>query len=200
MANPFGEGAVKMGFLTSGVFWGVVLILLGLSVVVKAVFHIDIPLFRILFALVVIYLGVRVLVGGFGGIQSRHSVVFGERDMRPVAGTRSYAVVFGQGALDLSGEKAPESARHLEFNTVFGSGRLILPRDVPVRVKASAVFGNARFPNGNNVAFGDHVYQSDAWNDGRPGLEIEATVVFGELVIRVADGPAQPATEPTHTL
>jgi len=185
-----------MGFLTSGVFWGVVLILLGLSVVVKAVFHIDIPLFRILFALVVIYLGVRVLVGGFGGIRSGHSVVFGESDMRPAEGVNDYKVVFGQGALDLSGEAAPASVRRLEFKTVFGSGRLILPRDVPVRVKVSAAFGNARFPNGGNVAFGDHVYQSDAWSEGRPGFEIEATVVFGELVIRVADEPAKPATEP----
>lgn len=183
-----------MGFLTSGVFWGVILILLGLSVVLKALFHIDIPLFRITFALVIIYLGVRVLTGGFGGIRSDHSVVFGENDMRPSEGRQEYSVVFGQGALDLTGLPPLQTTRTIEFTTVFGSGRLILPRGVPVRIKATAAFGNARLPNGNNLAFGSQSY-SNNWVDGRPGLEIETTVVFGELVIQIADGPGQAAPE-----
>ena len=45
---------MKMGFLFSGVFWGGVLVLLGISIIIKVVFHIDIPVFRVVVALVLI--------------------------------------------------------------------------------------------------------------------------------------------------
>lgn len=38
-----------MHLLSNGLFWGFILILLGISVMIKAVFKIDIPLIKILF-------------------------------------------------------------------------------------------------------------------------------------------------------
>jgi hypothetical protein len=52
---------VKRGILMSGVFWGSVLILLGLSVIIEHVFHINIPVFKMVFACLLIYLGIRLL-------------------------------------------------------------------------------------------------------------------------------------------
>ena len=48
-----------MCFLFGGVFWGIVLVLLGLSIIVRIVFNIHFPFFRILFALIIIYFGLK---------------------------------------------------------------------------------------------------------------------------------------------
>mgnify|MGYP003990967287 FL=1 len=52
-----------MPFLFSGLFWGVMLVLFGASMILRAVFNLDIPIFRIIFALVIIYFGVKLLLG-----------------------------------------------------------------------------------------------------------------------------------------
>lgn len=52
-----------MNFLSSGLFWGLILVLLGLSVILKSVFHINIPLIKILLAILLIYWGITLLIG-----------------------------------------------------------------------------------------------------------------------------------------
>ena len=54
-----------MGFVFSEVFWGIFLIIIGLIIVVKVVFGINIPLMRIILALLLIYIGVSYLTGWF---------------------------------------------------------------------------------------------------------------------------------------
>lgn len=39
-----------MPFLFSGLFWGVMLVLFGASMILRAIFNLDIPIFRIVFA------------------------------------------------------------------------------------------------------------------------------------------------------
>jgi predicted membrane protein len=49
--------------MSVSLFWGLVLILIGLSLIIKIVFNIDFPIFKILFAFLFIYIGIKVLVG-----------------------------------------------------------------------------------------------------------------------------------------
>ncbi len=184
-----------MGFLSSGLFWGVLLILLGLSVILKAVFHIDLPLFRILFAVLLIYLGVRVLVGERGCGPGGHSVLFGRQDLRPVDGQDRYAIIFAQGSLDLSELAAAGTSRTIELSTIFGEGRLIVPQGVPFRIEASAAFASVRLPNGNSVAFGT-MRHADNWTDGGPGLDLRVHAVFGEVTVEVRNTPDTPVPDP----
>ena len=74
------EREMKMGFLFSGIFWGVILILLGLAMIIKVVFNVSLPIFRIVFAIIFVYIGFKILVGGFGGgiKTEKNDVVFGE--------------------------------------------------------------------------------------------------------------------------
>ena len=55
---------MKMEFLASGVFWGSVIILFGVSIILNAVFGISIPVFRVVLALILIYFGIKILAGG----------------------------------------------------------------------------------------------------------------------------------------
>lgn len=172
-----------MGFLFSGLFWGVIIILVGFTVILKAVFHIDIPLFRIVFALVLIYFGVKVLVGGFHGSRDKPTVLFGESQMEVQESEKEYTVVFGKGLLDLSGVNPENRKTPVEFTTVFGQGTLKIDPGTPLRLKVSSAFAGARLPDGTNIAFGDYTYTSPSFDADEPFLDLEATVVFGNLVV-----------------
>ena len=47
----------------SGVFIGVLFLLIGISILLKVFFHIHFPVFRTLLAIFVIYLGIKMLIG-----------------------------------------------------------------------------------------------------------------------------------------
>ena len=47
-----------MDFFFGGLFWGVLLILIGIGIILKVFFDINIPIFRTALALLLIYLGV----------------------------------------------------------------------------------------------------------------------------------------------
>lgn len=178
---------MKMGFLFSGVFWGIVLVLLGLSMILKVVFHLDIPVFRIVLAGGLIYVGVRLLVGGsWGPGPTRNTVLFCEGDLGRAPADREYSVVFGKGAIDLAGLDPAQRKEPLEFVTVFGSGTLRLDPAVPARVTLTSAFASGRAPDGTQIAFGTYVYRTPGQKDDAPFLDVRATVVFGDLKV---EGP-----------
>ena len=52
-----------MRFLSSGIFWGFIIILFGIVILIKTVFHINIPFFRILIGILIILFGISFIVG-----------------------------------------------------------------------------------------------------------------------------------------
>lgn len=169
-----------MQFLTSGVFWGSLLVLWGISTILNAMFHLHIPFFRIALGLIIIWFGVNLLMGKKGGccLGSAHeTVVSGETPKR------DYNIIFGRGEIDLTGAK-PEKGREIEVNAIFGHAIVKVSSKTPVRVKGSAVFGNVEFPDGNSIAFGDRVFETEGGKKGGAALEIEANAVFGRLEIQ----------------
>ena len=175
-----------MNFLFSTVFWGAMLILLGGSIILKAVFHIDIPIFRIIIAIIVIYWGVTLLVGKplrFGRSRSE-SVLFNSESFDSASGDEKYNVVFGSGKFNLSNINLDEGSRYVDINVVFGEGVLLIPKDLPVIIRSSAVFAEVSLPDGNGSSFGDSGYKSNNYKEGEPVLVIKGNVVFGELEIR----------------
>ncbi|MGE5605051.1 MAG: hypothetical protein ACM3YE_05095, partial [Bacteroidota bacterium] len=69
---------MKMGFIFSQVFWGIFLILLGASFILKVLFHLDIPVFRLFVSFILIYMGFRVLTGGFGCERNSRNMMFND--------------------------------------------------------------------------------------------------------------------------
>jgi len=97
---------MRFGFLFSGVFWGTMLILLGISIILKVMFNISIPFFRLFFAFFFVYLGLQILIGKPPQAGDRRTVVFGERTVRADERDAEYHAVFGRGLFDLSGAGA----------------------------------------------------------------------------------------------
>lgn len=175
---------MKMGFLFSGIFWGIVLVLVGLSIILKSVLGIDIPLFRIIVAFVLIYLGITLFLGK--SCCSRTCVskrVFrgGPAETESLAG--EYDVVFGNAFIDASTPLKDEKDEKMKVDVVFGSSTIKVSPDIPTTIKGSSAFGSIRFPDGTNIAFGDHTYNNKAFSDSVHFREIEVDVVFGSVRI-----------------
>lgn len=175
---------IRTGFLFSQVFWGVVLILFGISAILRS-FNINIPFFRILIAFIFIYLGVTLLMGGsVFNVGDESTAVF--RNVN-ISGEHlvndEYSIIFGSGEIDLRDLKADEF-NDLEINVIFGSGTIIIDRDQLIEIKVSSAFGSAQMPDGNSVSFGENVYRTpDLERGDRPNLRLTGSVVFGEMKV-----------------
>jgi len=167
----------------SKLFWGALVIIAGILIILGGVFKINIPIFRTLFALFIIYIGVRMLMGSFGGSwKSRgdNADVFSSSQYRVTNADlgKEYNAVFGSQKIDLSGLTLDQDAS-IEFNAVFGSIEIRVPANLNLRVKGSAVFGSTQFPNGTQAVFGDQTFSTEQGSG--PRLDVEANAVFGSV-------------------
>ncbi len=168
--------------LIDGIFWGALLIVLGVWFLVRRYVPVHIPVIRILIAALFVYVGIRVLVRG-PVVRDRNTAVFSESTLQYAPGRdRDYNLVFSSGTIDLSDASTADT--RLQVNVVFGSGVLRIDPGKPVRVDMSSAFGEVEAPNGRSVAFGDTVYTTPGYREGAPALHVHATAVFGRLVIR----------------
>jgi hypothetical protein len=169
--------------IIDGVFWGALLIILGVWFIVRRAVPVHIPVIRIIIAVLFVYAGVRILARGPVGMDQT-TAVFSESTMRYSPDrSREYNLIFSSGTIDLSPAVPSGASIRAEVNVVFGNGTLRIDPSVPVRVSMSAAFGAVESPNGRSVAFGDTVYTTRSFREGAPALEIHATAVFGRLRI-----------------
>ncbi len=173
---------MKMVSIVDAVFWGVVLIALGVWLIVRRYMPTPLPIWRILVALVFVYLGVRILTSGSWSprVTNGDTTVFSESTVLGSAGRHDYNVVFGTSNIDLTSVSAEGGDQ--EINVVFGTATVRVDPQQPVLVRMSAAFGTAEAP-GVTVSFGDREWRSPAYRDGAPALRIRANAVFGRLLI-----------------
>jgi len=172
-----------MGFIFSGVFWGVIIILIGLSIILNVVFGIRVPFFRIAFALFLIWLGITLLTGGSFWSRARNKAIFEEKRIDSITPNSKYDIVFGKGVIDLSKVILEDKVFKVEVNTVFGSGTIQIAPEIPAKIEVNSVFASASMPDGNSIAFGQYTYKSDNLKEDTSYLLVRAHVVFGGLQI-----------------
>ena len=174
---------MKMG---AGLFWGAFLLLLGIALIIKVVFNVDFPVFKVLVGIFLILLGIKVLFGRFM-VSSHHfeaeDTIFNERTYDPPESGKEYTVLFAKGVYDFSDVDLSKGNFHAKISTVFGGSQIIIPRDMPVKIKADAVFAGAELPDGNTAVFGSTVYESDSWSPDTASLNIKVDVVFGGIQV-----------------
>jgi predicted membrane protein len=170
---------MKMG---AGIFWGAFLLLLGVALIIKVVFQIDFPVFKVLVGIFLVLLGIKVLFGRFI-IPSRHfdpeETIFNERTYHNPDSGKEYTVLFGKGVYDFTDVDLSKGSYHTKISTVFGGTQIIVPRELPVRITADAVFAGAELPDGSTAVFGSSVYENDLWTPDSASINIKIDVVFG---------------------
>ncbi len=175
-----------MSFLSSAIFWGAIIVLFGVSIIIKEVFHINIPIFKIIFGLLLIYWGIRLISGGFykNGFSNDRDAIFGNKKFEYAGNISSYDIVFGSGVIDLFKISESELSRTIKVDVVFGNGTILLNDSIPTKVKMETAFGTVQ-SQGNSVnGFGERVYTNAAYQPDKPHLVIKASSVFGRIDIQ----------------
>lgn len=170
----------------AGIFWGAFLLLLGIAMIIKVVFQVDFPVFKVVVGIFLVMLGIKVLFGRFI-IPSHHfepeETIFSERTYDQPESGKEYTVLFAKGVYDFTNVDLSGGSFHTKISTVFGGTQVIIPRDVPVRITADAVFAGAELPDGNTAVFGSAIYESDSWSPDSVSINIKMDVVFGGVQV-----------------
>jgi predicted membrane protein len=168
------------------VFWGIVFLTIGAVVIVNHLFGFELPLFRILYGVLLVYLGAKmVFSNGWSftdstkGDPEKGKVVFTEATVKPSRldqlGKEGFVVTFGEGTLDLTETEIREDER-LRVVTVFGQSTLIVPANIKIDVQRETVFGSSK-------SFNIKADETAA----RKTLSLDVTTVFGSTTLRQAD-------------
>ncbi len=176
---------MKMG---AGLFWGILLILIGLGIVIRVVFNIDFPLIKFIIAFFFIFIGIKILIGNYNfghGEVDEDTTIFSESKVHGLEEDfKEYNVIFGSSIIDLRDVDLTKSSKEIKINIIFGSSVLKLDENTPVRIKADAAFASAKLPNGNTAAFGTGRYENEYFKKDTNHIYIKGDVVFGSLEIK----------------
>ena len=172
--------------MAPGFFWGFVLICIGLAIIFRVVF--DINLFRIIIAVLIILFGVRILVGKNWipeKSKKERDTVFSDHNYREIPKDRTeYNVIFGKSVFDFTGmDSTIHESVQIKVDVVFGAAIIKINPNMPVKIKSEAVFGGSKMPDGNTVAFGNITYTTNSYKRDTPHFYIESDVVFGGIEV-----------------
>ena len=171
----------------AGIVWGIILILIGLGIVIRVVFNIDFPVFKFLVALFFIFIGLRIMFGSFGIVNfnfNRNDIIFNEKRISGNPGENEYNVLFGKGVFDFRDIDLSEGSVKVKVNTIFGASEILIDSEIPVKIKAEAVFAGAELPEGNTAVFGTSYYTSENFSQESPHLYVKVYVVFGGVEVK----------------
>lgn len=176
---------MKMG---AGLFWGALLILIGLGIVIRVVFNINFPIVKFIVAFFFIFIGIKLLVGNFNfwhGHVDENTTIFGDSKINGLdENFKEYNVIFGSSVIDLRDIDLSQGSKEIKINTIFGGSVLKINDSIPYRIKADAAFAGAELPNGTTATFGSAKYQSDNFSKDTTHLSIKVDVVFGSFKIK----------------
>jgi hypothetical protein len=173
--------------MAPAVFWGILLVVIGLSIIFRILF--DVNLFRVLLAVILILIGIKILVGGKGIFNirtDRNDVIFNERTFAETPENKAeYNVVFARSVFDYRNTSIrADRPVKVKINTLFGSTVIKVDENTPVKIKVDAVFAGAKLPDGNTIVFGSGFWQGDSPEPEGNYIIIDADVVFGSLEVK----------------
>ena len=170
-----------MRFLSSGIFWGFIIILFGIGILLKSVFHINIPFFKILVGIIVILFGISII---FNAINSRKTAVFGDYNFKSGFVEKEYNIVFSKASMDVANfDFSNYNGEFIKINSVFSSTEIYLSRNFEYEIRADSAFGVVRLPNGEGVSFGNIARLENTENSELKRINLHVSSVFGEVKI-----------------
>ncbi|OQA36129.1 MAG: hypothetical protein BWY54_00221 [Candidatus Dependentiae bacterium ADurb.Bin331] len=170
---------------SSEIFWGTLIIIFGVSVLIKAIFGIDLPLIRIIFGGLLIYLGVS-MVTSFNKKSDTRTIWFSsfsssqQSIKQPIKD--DYRVAFSSIRIDLRSVPADQLPPKITIDAHCSSVHLITNPDVPTIININASFASTKLPNNDTVSVGNSVYMTHDQTI-KPELEVNANLVMSNFEI-----------------
>ena len=179
-----------MGLFFGNLFWGILLILWGASLILKS-FGINLPLAKIFFAVIIILFGIKLLVGG-----SFRASIKGVKTNRVSGESADYSTVFASQKIDLSHVRPGD--KPIEINVVFGSAEVILPDDVAFKFDPTTVFGTLITPAQSYFGVSNSANTINPEAEGSK-VQLEINTVFGRTQIVVKKSRAKAYEAPADS-
>lgn len=173
-----------MNIIFRETYWGALIILAGILLIIRNVFKIDLPVMGIIFPIFIITLGVSLLTGFRSAERHGKNVLFSEGEFNSVTTDEHYSVVFGKGSYDLRSLRPVDKDINIDINCAFGGVEVFINPDVPMKIRVASAFGGGEMPDGHTVSFGERVYTTPAYREGSPCVKLRAHLAFGGLEIR----------------
>ncbi len=165
--------------MTPAVFFGVLLVVIGFSIIINVVFKIHIPVVRIIIALLFVFIGIKILLGKQVQLFGKNTASVAQPTMVGSEPMQEYNVVFSKGVVDLRKmEFTNNQPAKVHVNVVFGNCDLILSKDIQYRITSNTAFASVNIPSGNNVVVGSTAYQSEGFDASKPYIDLKLDVVF----------------------
>lgn len=168
-------------------FAGGLFILFGVSIILKVIWNIHLPVVRIGFALFLIYIGLALIFDSPRCKKDYEQVIqqgtektwlFTSSRTGLEDNVSSFHAIFSSLVADFS-SISRDTKRVIYLKAIFGSIEVLLPVDVPVKIEGSAVFGEIQFPDNQNINFGSLSTGESA------SIVIVAEAVFGAIDFKV---------------
>ena len=176
-----------MGFIFTGIFWGIFFLILGATIILKTFFNINIPLIRIFIALFFIWIGIKILVGGSIFKSNKNGVVFGEAKINAGDIKESkdeYSIIFGRGTIDFTNiDFGKINNNEININTIFAYSLIKINPEIPIIINLDSAFARAKLPDKTITSFGSYTYKTKSYNNEKPYIKINIDVVFGSIDI-----------------
>lgn len=171
-----------MRFLSSGIFWGFIVILFGVGILLKSVFHVNIPFFKILIGIIIIFFGISFIVGAMS--QRKSEAIFRDYNFNFVTIEKEYNIVFSKSVFDFTNFNFSNyNGEFIKINSAFSKSEIYLSRNFEYEIRADSVFGVVSLPNGESVSFGNIARLENAENSGLKRINLHVSSVFGETKI-----------------
>lgn len=187
---------MKMSF---PLFLGLLVVLVGLSIVLEAIFKTHVPLLRSALALLLVVLGVRMLIGAWSPrpveASTTGSAVMSNVRYVPTSPAEQlkYDIIFGRGTIDLTQLPKPERPMTVEVNAIFSNATVTIDPSWPVWVEGSSAFAQVRMPDQSSAVFGTALYRTGDGNS-QPLIRLRVNAVFGSC--SVLESGSAPKTRP----
>mgnify|MGYP006350092255 FL=1 len=171
-----------------GIFWGTLVTILGISIIIEALFGISLPVFKILLGCWLIYWGLTFILGKDcfksqckSGVSSGFSQCDYVNDKNK--NFMTYKVLFAQRVIDLRNLDFSQDMVVVKIDSVFSNTIVKINPELKTKIKASSAFSNVELPDRTQVYFGSYAYKTENLKDSKPELKIKINSVFGRVVV-----------------
>lgn len=172
---------------------GVILLVAGGLTIAKHLFSLNIPVGRVIFALILIWIGISVIVGPSPhrkhftgrGIHNNSSFSSSEYSPGKLEDGQSYKVSFGSMKLDLRNADINSGKTQIHAQADFGSMVIIVGKSQALKFHGDVSFGEVKSPSGHYGGIDSKtVYETPGYESAESKIEIFAHCSFGEIKLK----------------
>lgn len=175
---------IMRNIFSSGLFWGLLLILLGVLFFANDYLEVNVNIFRVFAGISLVIIGIW-LVNTFRGVgyqqtERESTTLFSEADMHYIPGQQKYSVVFGSSHVDLTKLDSTKD-KLIELSCVFGELFVKLNPDSNFEIVSNAAFASIKMPDFRKTpGMGSSSFNSPALDRSKAFTTLKIDAVFGE--------------------